>query len=126
MTTCNWTLPKTEQEVFDIVATGLLRQNRKSTDGFGGCFYRGQDSCKCAAGLLVPDEYYHSGLEGRSWQKLIEKGVVPSQHGALIARLQVIHDSLNTEQWRHALIEFAAECGLNDAVCYESTEDPTQ
>jgi hypothetical protein len=123
MTTCNWTLPTTEQEVFDLVATGLLKQNRKSTDDFGGCFYRGKDSCKCAAGLLIPDEYYRSGLEGCSWHLLIKKGMVPSQHGALIARLQVIHDTLDTEQWRHALIEFAADCGLDDAVCHKSTED---
>jgi hypothetical protein len=125
MTTCNWTLPATEQEVFDIVAAGLLKQNRKSTDGFG-CCYRGWDGCRCAAGLLIPDKYYHGGLEGCSWNLLVEKRRVPSQHGALIARLQVIHDNMEVEQWRHALIKFAADCGLDDAVCHESTEDPTQ
>jgi hypothetical protein len=125
MSNCNWTLPTTEQEVFDLVATGLLKQNRKSTDGFGGCFYRGKDDCKCAAGLLIPDKYYHSGLEGSSWLNLTRMGVVPSRHSAFICRLQVIHDNMEVEQWRHALIKFAADCGLSDAVCHESTEDST-
>jgi hypothetical protein len=124
MTTCNWTLPATEQEVFDVVATGLLRQNRKSTDGFGGCFYRGIDGCKCAAGILIPDEHYTPQHEGTRWANLVWRGMVPPQHNKLICRLQGIHDGCCPWAWRRELVELAANFGLNTAAIDAFKQEP--
>jgi hypothetical protein len=125
MTTCNWSLPATEQEVFDLVATGLLRQNRKSIDGLGGCFYRGIDNCKCAAGMLIPDEHYKPEFECWGWENLVRRGVVPPQHSALICRLQGIHDNHYLWSWRRELYLLAAHYGLSTAAIDALPQEPT-
>jgi hypothetical protein len=54
------------QDVFDKVATHLLKQGRRSLshDTFG-CVYRGKEGTKCAVGVLIDDEHYRSELERR-------------------------------------------------------------
>ena len=54
-------LPDTLQEVFNIVATHLMRQNCKSKDG-NSCRYR-HDGLLCAAGALIPADQYQSDFE---------------------------------------------------------------
>jgi hypothetical protein len=125
MTTCNWTLPATEQEVFDLVATGLLRQNRKSTDPYGGCSYRGIEGCKCAAGMLIPDQHYKPEFECWGWENLVRRGVVPPECTSLICRLQGIHDNYYTWSWRTELSRLAAHYGLNTAAIDAMKQEPT-
>jgi hypothetical protein len=122
---CSWTLPATEQEVFDIVATGLLKQNRKSTDGHRGCYYRGIDGCKCAAGMLIPDVYYTPEFEGMGWANLMRRKLVPPQHTDLICRLQGIHDNHYLWSWRRELYLLAAHYGLNTAAIDSLAQEPT-
>jgi len=56
---------KTPQEIFDIVATHLLKQNRRAKDGFS-CRYRGDEGTKCAVGCLIDDQHYNVDMEGCS------------------------------------------------------------
>lgn len=73
-----------KQEIFTKVATHLLTQNARSFGPkTGQCAYRGADDRMCAAGVLIPDDLYHAGLEQRSVMHqpvvaaLIAAGVVP-------------------------------------------------
>ena len=47
----------TKQETFDFVATKLIEQGVPSMQP-GSCLYRGPNGTKCAAGHLIPDEFY--------------------------------------------------------------------
>ena len=93
------TLPTaTEQEVFDQVATHLIRQCRKSLKEqsllgpFGASAYRGDDGLKCAAGCLIADDEYDIGMERILWRGLVSQGEVPKEHWLLIDALQIVHD----------------------------------
>jgi hypothetical protein len=108
----------TKQETFDIVARHLLTQNKKAYGpyytAFGknnGCVYRSPDGLKCAAGCLIPDDKYHSDLEGE---------IAKLGHDAnFVRRLQLIHDNTAEEDWAAALIREAAKEGLSRAVVTE-------
>ena len=91
------TLPQaTEQEVFDQVATHLLKQGRPSySEQSRMCAYRGEEGFKCAAGCLVSDEEYDVSMERGAWDQLQTScGAVdiPDAHMDLILSLQVTHD----------------------------------
>ena len=95
------TLPTaTEQEVFDQVATHLIRQCGKSIKelGFDGGLlrfvsaYRGDDGLKCAAGCLIADDEYDIGMERTLWRVLVSQGKIPKKHWLLIDALQIVHD----------------------------------
>ena len=108
-------LPATEQEIFDIVANHLLTQNKKSllkpyahidyVDGI--CAYRGIDDCKCAAGILIPDEHYSSTMETGTWNALVEKELVPDKFRYFIRELQSIHDKSPVTDWKENLKNLA-------------------
>lgn len=52
------------QEIFNKVATHLLRQGKASLT-FGICTYRGDDGTKCAIGIFIPDGQYSPYIEGK-------------------------------------------------------------
>lgn len=68
------------QEIFDTVLDHLVSQRAQSLRYVGGkaptCAYRGLDGRKCAAGALIPDEYYDTALDkcsyGVSWYDAIK------------------------------------------------------
>ena len=64
-------LPETEQEVFDIIKSHLLRQKQKSVDKTT-CKYRHGD-LRCAAGVLIPDECYDISFENLVWAALVRE-----------------------------------------------------
>ncbi len=102
----------TAQEVFDFIADNLLKQGRVSTNS-GGCAYRGNDDCKCAAGFLIPDDDYKPDhMEGVSWGGLIGRGFVPPDHGELIRNLQRVHDRDDPCEWADVLQRVAKDRGL--------------
>ena len=92
----------TAQEVFDQVATHLLKQKTRSTSE-NGCAYRGPNGLKCAAGCLISDEEYKPDMEGAVWTRLFYNGYVSSHHMELIRGLQIIHDSYPPAEWEHEL-----------------------
>ena len=57
---------KTLQDAFNVAATGLLEQNTRSMVEDIGCSYRGDEGRKCAIGMLLTDECYYPGLEGKT------------------------------------------------------------
>jgi hypothetical protein len=118
----------TKQETFDIVARHLLTQNKKAYGpyytAFGknnGCVYRSPDGLKCAAGCLIPDDKYHSDLEGEianlGDMKLLLQEL--GHDANFVRRLQLIHDNTAEEDWAAALIREAAKEGLSRAVVTE-------
>ena len=97
------------QEVFDYVASHLIRQGRQSkTDdlSYGGCSYRGNGGTSCAVGCLIPDEEYKVVLEGLSVTELLGEKSVPTLTSlneniedleSMLMDLQVFHD--NCHNW---------------------------
>lgn len=109
----------TAQQVFDQVATHMLKQNAqsRSDDGFT-CLYRGPNGLMCAAGCLMTDDEYTPNMDkgisegGGNWNAMVSKNTVPSDHQFLIARLQKLHDSTNPALWLNDLRRLANEEGL--------------
>lgn len=104
----------TAQEVFDQVATHMLKQMKRSGPAdTGGCWYRHGD-LKCAAGCLISDdEYVHDMDEGdSSWSDLVAKGFAPEKHSDIISYLQSIHDEAHPDHWHQELKKFAETYNL--------------
>lgn len=114
------TLPQaTEQQVFDQVATHLLKQNKHCYSAAGFCAYRNREGLKCAAGCLIADDEYDvefDSFQGGTWLKLIDAGFVPGAHAVLISRLQDVHDGRTPEDWRNELVRVAQVYNLNTDV----------
>jgi hypothetical protein len=107
-------LPETEQKVFDIVKVHLLTQNKQSAAN-GTCRYRSTvdgKELKCAAGVLIPEEFDCHDLEGATWKDLVTGCDFPSEHRSLICELQSLHDHLPPEYWEERLIEIADRFNL--------------
>lgn len=103
-----------KQQTFDLVATHMLTQNKKSLVG-GGCTYRGTENTKCAVGALIPDHLYHNGLEGQTlaMDHEIQKLVDSLGHDIDLARdLQGIHDGHEVYHWSGELRSLANALGL--------------
>lgn len=119
-----------KQDIFDKVATHLLKQNKRCegdvqlVDGsnYHGCLYRGPNSLKCAAGCLIPDEDYKPELEGHSIDEdapysliseyFMEKYEYNKEIIRFIKELQVIHDCSYVEDWKSELKNRAKREGL--------------
>lgn len=87
---------QTQQELFDKVYAAILAQG----PSFSGreCMYRSPNGAKCAAGLLLKDEFYKPRMEGRSClspeieQALVDSGV-GRENIQLVRAIQGAHDS---------------------------------
>lgn len=120
----------TKQEVFDKVVIGLRKQGCRSyLSDEDTCAYRGVDGRKCAAGILILDEFYSSDLEGETiptiWprlsiykdhrykigQALISSGVNPA-HFLFIRSLQQIHDEERPGHWEQRWSALAFDEGV--------------
>jgi hypothetical protein len=102
-------LPETAQQVFDIVKVHLLTQNKQSMAD-NRCRYRSLvdgKELKCAAGVLIPEEFYSTDLENSSWYNLVTRNDFPSEHLDLICGLQSLHDSDIPEVWEEELMIIA-------------------
>lgn len=63
----------TNQEIFNAVVKGIYKQGKPSVSNDFACRYRSEDGCKCAAGLLIPDEVYTPEMEGKTSHYLRSK-----------------------------------------------------
>jgi len=113
---------KTQQEIFDTVATHLLKQNDKSLDSYGECRYRAEDGNMCAVGCLIDTKHYTSGFEGyladdnRVAMALQNSGVDAMNDERvedLVRRLQEIHDEEPVDNWLDHLTNVAQLFELN-------------
>jgi hypothetical protein len=118
----------TAQEVFTQGKDHLLKQGKKSVEGFGSssiCKYRANGGeLKCAAGIFIADEEYQEEMDktpnpesdiglGTSWLSLIGRSLVPDTvHNNLISELQSIHDNAFPEAWPSHLKLLAKREGL--------------
>lgn len=111
------------QEVFDKVATHLIKQGEACTEPHKGsviptCLYRNSKGQKCAAGALILDEHYSEDLETNLVtetiveQALIASGVNPDDL-ELVERLQSIHDEEDVDAWERALVAAGHEYDLD-------------
>lgn len=104
-------LPETAQEVFDIVKSHLLSQNKRC-EIRGTCRYR-HGGLKCAAGVLIPEEHYDPSFEDMLWSHLVSVNIFPSEHSLLISHLQRIHDMSYPDKWEDELKRVADAYDLN-------------
>ncbi len=137
---------RTRQELFEIVARGLIAQGEPSYDPVrigGECRYRMTTPdgrvLRCAVGQLIPDETYDVRFEGDSFLlglpesvRRIALGVTddmsPLDYTTVdfVARLQLIHDqtAINSNRepqpwltrWAWAMRKLADELGLDPPV----------
>jgi hypothetical protein len=90
-----------QQEIFDTVVTHLFKQKHRAF-GLTGCLYRTPSGEKCAAGVLIPDEYYKPEME-KKYINTIPRDWLPTwffdgKNLSLIQALQGVHD--NFESWK--------------------------
>lgn len=98
-------MPKTNQEIFDEVVTGLFEQGgpARSPDS-KMCLYRAPDGRKCAFGLLIPDSAYEPLMEGNNAEAVIRHfnvGEYSREQIELVTILQEAHDRWSNGQWRN-------------------------
>jgi hypothetical protein len=114
----------TKQEIFDKVATHLITQNKKSyLPGGNVCAYRGENGCKCAIGILIPDDKYDPFLEGKM---VGNKRVLDSLEAGIniesvemlqfLNILQNVHDNYTVQDWKGKLIDTAKDHDLSFEV----------
>ncbi|CAB3758464.1 hypothetical protein [Paraburkholderia humisilvae] len=115
------------QDVFDIVAWNLLRQNARAT-AFDRvkCLYRAPDGKRCAIGWLIPDDVYSKALEFFGVRDIAAR-LIETDYGAKFARflyihmpllrdLQEMHDANLPVEWPVALRTIARRHRLNTTV----------
>ena len=101
-----------KQEVFNKVATHLIKQGQRSVDHEAACLYRGPGNLMCAAGCLIEDEHYAPALENllvRSTQvsRALTLSGVPLDAHQMVAALQELHDRNGPARWPKLLQELA-------------------
>jgi hypothetical protein len=114
-----------KQEIFNKVASHLLKQNAKSeifkeSLNKTVCAYRGENGLKCGIGILIPDEKYNPSLECNTVNntnvlEALEDGIdiYEEEMPTFLCRLQDIHDYNDTKNWKSSLKYFACQEGLN-------------
>jgi hypothetical protein len=105
-------IPQDPQVVFDIVVEHALNQNKRCTNEKGNCCYRYKGK-KCFAGALIPNDQYDPDMEGKSWEKLFQDGIVSGKNKGLITILQSIHDIESTNDWVECLRKVGKQFCLN-------------
>lgn len=104
----------TTQQVFDQVATHLLKQRKVCRDNKhpnkldNTCLYKSVEGLSCAAGCLMTDEEYKPSMENKIFVDLFPR----CKHNALIAALQNLHDFMSAAFWRDGLKDIAKEFKL--------------
>lgn len=129
------------QQIFDRVATHLLRQGVQSRapsrEAGYVCMYRGDNGTSCAVGCLIKDEGYNPQMEGvvvvdltylhpvypRDKVDLLANALrasgvntEDSSSLTLLKNLQGIHDRTLPNEWVHELRRLAKELQLSDQV----------
>lgn len=104
------------QQAFDLMVTHLRNQKLRSAiyDGHNRyCVYRSPDGLKCAVGVLIPDEFYDSNLEGQPASSLTN--LIPFLQNVdkyFLDKMQEIHDFRSPNNWEEAFEDIAFEYDL--------------
>jgi len=121
-----WAKRGLERELFAVIAKHLLTQNDQASDKTGRCRYRGENSMKCAIGILITDDVYakcgdnpiegndvntHSVIDAirkSGWEVYPEdKRIV-----AMLRACQHCHDMFVPSDWPDQLIHIAGQYGI--------------
>lgn len=131
-------MPRTNQEIFNVVAVHLLNQKARSVTGtFNDCMYYGSDGRCCAVGCLIPPDKYTPDFEGvpvPCTPSLITKiqrellsaiDVEPDSRTLRLLRdLQFLHDQQDPLSWYSGLGNIAQAYSLcNDVLNIFSEEN---
>lgn len=118
----------TAQQVFDMGALHLLKQNERSVTPTGRCVYRGPSGLMCGAGVFLEDEGARLADKGRvfglssvsfvntSWSGLVMGEHIPPCNSNIITQLQVLHDNAFPDTWSEKLRNIAKEFSLSTAA----------
>lgn len=124
------------QDVFDIVATAMLRQNARATADGVKCMYRAPDGKRCAIGWLMPDEVYTRSLEFFGVRDIAARLSTEAGDAGCFARflyihmpllrdLQGLHDANLPAEWPQTLREIARVFRLHtDVVDIHARQQP--
>lgn len=117
----------TAQDMFDISATHLLTQGRRSVETSERCRYRHPNGDMCAFGPFIPEDRYNRAMEGQSCisSDLWKATGLPNGLRELALRLQHCHDDGLVEEWPMRLAVIAKQFGLSPAVVHAHKEMPT-
>ena len=97
---------KTLQQIFDAVATHLLKQNRQAKDGLS-CCYRGIENTKCAVGCLIDDANYHPDMEGYTVEDIT---YLLQEYGANVNGVEIPADYHSSHMLFNALLANKVNC----------------
>ncbi len=106
-----------DQATFDRVCEGLAAQGFRQAIKDGGCRYRTED-CRCAVGVLIPDDRYTPAMEFQSLYSVLQMIGVTARHDRVpeetvlwFNHLQQAHDAggriQTPAEMRQRLREFA-------------------
>jgi hypothetical protein len=106
------------QEIYDYVCDFLIKQGKQSLLPVKGlkCAYRGPDGTKCAAGCIIPDDYYDPYMEKKSIHEVADRFPLPEyirKNMDLINSLQKCHDDPNTWMNENKLKNRLSRIGIN-------------
>lgn len=114
----------TNQEIFNKVATHLIKQNKKAMKR-GVCKYQTEDGLQCAVGCLIAKEDYIPSIEGLALYQdkfqhnfnTLLRDIDYSTSYILLKDLQDIHDNRSVCSWKRNLINLGKEYYLDLPEC---------
>jgi len=111
------------QDIFDQVATHLLKQNTKAwQDPIGNVYLDEKTGKTCAIGCLFLPGEYNPKMENWEVCRLIKEGLLPKRlipFQNLLECLQEIHDNIEPTEWREELQTLAKYYSLSSQIFEE-------
>ena len=96
---------KTPQEIFDITAKHLLKQNEQANEQ-SACQYLTDKGLKCAIGCHIPASLYNAEIESLQVHELFDRfpaimegSGLSIKYIRLLRQLQIIHDNSRPSSW---------------------------
>ena len=97
---------KTDRDVFEFIRNHLLKQGERSLmDNELTCAYLGTEGKKCAVGVLIREDIYHSSIEEKPVNHSLLRSAVTKSvpnwiiNTDMLGELQCIHDGVSTSNW---------------------------
>ena len=115
---------QTDRDVFEFIKNHLIEQGQRSLmdDGMA-CAYLGFEGKKCAVGVLIREDIYHSSIEEKPVNhSLVRSAVTKSVPNwkiniEMLGELQSIHDGASDYDWeviKWKLDEFESDKLVDD------------
>lgn len=110
----------TEQEKFDIIADGLLKQNKRCTR-FGHCVLINEANERCSLGFLLPKDWTYENWPAKRLDDVEDYftsigAVFTDASDILEGALLTVHNYHEPAEWPEALKKVATRFELNASV----------